>query len=51
VHVDEIAAKAALPITEVSSTLALMELKGMVRQVGGMNYVLARERRAAYVVG
>ncbi len=50
VHVDEVAARAGLPITEVSAALALMELKGMVRQVGGMNYVLARERRAAYVV-
>jgi DNA processing protein len=50
VHVDEIAASAGMPITETSATLALMELKGLVRQVGGMNYVLARERRVAYVV-
>jgi hypothetical protein len=34
----------------VSSTLALMELKGMVRQVGGMNYVLARETSIEYVI-
>jgi len=27
-----------------------MELKGMVRQVGGMNFVLAREERAEYRV-
>jgi hypothetical protein len=26
----------------VSSTLAMMELKGIVRQMGGMNYILAR---------
>jgi len=50
VHVDEIARELALPIAEVSSTLALMELKGMVRQVGGMHYVLAREGGVAYVV-
>jgi DNA processing protein len=50
IHVDEIAASAGMPITDISATLALMELKGMVRQVGGMNYVLSRERRAAYVV-
>lgn len=50
VHVDELKRESGLPITTVSSTLALMELKGMVRQVGGMNYVLARERRADYVV-
>lgn len=49
-HVDEIVRQAALPISEVSSALALMELKGMVRQVGGMNYVLVRESRPAYVV-
>ena len=35
VHVDEIGQKSGLPIAQVSSTLALMELKGMVRQVGG----------------
>jgi hypothetical protein len=38
-HVDEIRNQADLPIEKVSATLALMELKGMVRQVGGMNYV------------
>jgi DNA processing protein len=48
--VDEIGQKSGLPIAQVSSTLALMELKGMVRQVGGMNYVLAREGRVEYVV-
>jgi len=50
VHVDEIGREAGLPIATVSSTLAMMELKGMVRQVGGMNYVLAREERAEYRV-
>ncbi len=47
-HVNEIGALAELPIEQVSSTLALMELKGLVRQVGGMNYVAAREARAEY---
>ena len=47
-HVDEIRAQADLPIEKISATLALMELKGMVRQVGGMNYVVAREERAEY---
>jgi len=50
VHVDEIGQKSGLPIAQVSSTLALMELKGMVRQVGGMSYVLAREGRVEYMV-
>jgi len=47
-HVDELGQAAGMPISEVTSALALMELKGMVRQVGGMNYVVARERRADY---
>jgi DNA processing protein len=50
VHVDEIGQRTNLPISEVTSTLAMMELKGMVRQVGGMNYVVARERGVQYVV-
>lgn len=50
-HVNEIGIRAALPIEQVSSALALMELKGLVRQVGGMNYVAARERRAEYDAG
>jgi DNA processing protein len=47
-HVDEICRESELPIQQVSSTLAMMELKGMVRQVGGMNYVLARESGITY---
>lgn len=49
-HVDEIRNQAGLPIEKVSATLALMELKGMVRQVGGMNYVAVREDQAEYKV-
>lgn len=43
IHVDDLGRAAGLPINEVTSALTLMELKGAVRQVGGMNYVLARE--------
>lgn len=50
IHVDDIGQRTSLAISEVTSTLALMELKGMVRQVGGMNYVLARERGVQYAV-
>jgi DNA processing protein len=50
VHIDDIGAQVGLPIADVSGALALMELKGLVRQVGGMNYVVAREGRAAYAV-
>lgn len=47
-HVDEIRNRADLPIEQVSATLAIMELKGMVKQVGGMHYVLARESSGEY---
>jgi DNA processing protein len=50
VHVDELGAQLNLPIAQVSSALALMELKGLVRQVGGMNYVAAKEGRLGYTV-
>ena len=41
VHIDDLRRETGLPIAAVSATLAMMELKGMVRQVGGMNYVSA----------
>ena len=41
-HVDEIIRDSGLSTTTVSSTLMVMELKGMIRQLGGMQYVLAR---------
>lgn len=50
-HVDEICAQSGLPIEQVSATLTLMELKGMVRQVGGMNFSLVRENLQDYRTG
>jgi DNA processing protein len=50
VHVDEIRNRTGLPIEKVSSALTMMELKGMVRQVGGMNYVAVREEQEEYKV-
>ncbi len=50
-HIDELGRESGLPIATVSSTLALMELKGMVRQVGAMNYVAAHEEAEEYDVG
>jgi DNA processing protein len=41
-HIDEICRRSGLPMPEVSSTLAVLELKGVARQVGNMNYVLVR---------
>jgi DNA processing protein len=38
-HIDEVARLVSLPMSLVSSTLAMMELKGFVRQTGGMSYV------------
>jgi DNA processing protein len=47
-HIDEICVRTGMPVEKVSATLALMELKGMVRRVGGMQYVALRELRADY---
>jgi DNA processing protein len=47
-HIDEICHSTRLPISALSSTLAMMELKGLVKQAGNMNYVLAREARGEY---
>jgi DNA processing protein len=49
-HVDEIRNQTSLNIEEVTSTLALMELKGMVRQVGGMRYTAIKEEGEAYKI-
>ncbi len=49
-HIDEVCNKSGLPAATVSSTLAMMELKGLVKQVGTMNYVLSREMRQEYRV-
>ncbi len=49
VHVDELGNQTGLPIEKVSATLTLMELKGMVRQVGGMHYVSIREANGDYL--
>ena len=38
-HVDEAVRAAGLPASTVASTLAMLELKGLVRQVGPMAYV------------
>jgi DNA processing protein len=49
-HIDEVCRQSGLPAATVSGTLAMMELKGLVKQVGTMNYVLAREARQEYRV-
>lgn len=47
-HIDEIRTRTEIPIEKVTASLALMELKGMVRQVGGMQYIALREVKEAY---
>lgn len=42
IHIDDLGRAAALPIPVVSGVLTLLELKGMVIQVGAMQYVRAR---------
>jgi DNA processing protein len=49
-HIDEVCQRSGLPAATVSSTLAMLELKGLVKQIGTMNYVLSREMRQEYKV-
>ena len=42
-HIDDIRQQISLPVEQVTAALAMMELKGMVRSVGGMRYVAVRE--------
>lgn len=49
-HVDDLRRQSALPIPVVSSTLAMLELKGLVRQAGAMQYVRSREEREEYTI-
>lgn len=48
IHVDEIRNQADMPIEKISAALTLMELKGLVRQVGGMQYISVREESGLY---
>ncbi len=47
-HVDELRNQTGLPVEKVSAALVMMELKGMVRQVGAMHYVAVREVQSGY---
>jgi DNA processing protein len=49
-HVDEIRSRSSLTPSEVSAGLAMLEIKGRVKQVGGMHFVRVREERANYRV-
>ncbi len=47
-HLDELSRQSGMPVETVSSTLVMMELKGMVRQVGALQYVRAFEPGTVY---
>ena len=47
-HIDDICRQSGLAAALVGSTLTMMELKGMIKQVGGMNYVLVREMKEEF---
>jgi DNA processing protein len=48
VHIDEVCRSAGVAIASVSSALAILEIQGVVKQVGAMHYVRVREAPAAY---
>jgi len=50
IHIDEIREQTGLPMESVSAALVMMELKGMVQQVGGMNYIAVSEEQSDYWV-
>ncbi len=50
-HVDDLVRDSGLESAAVSSTLTLMELKGLVQAVGGMRFVRVREPAPAYATG
>ncbi len=47
-HADFLSRTSGMPAAMVASTLAMLELKGYIRQVAPMEYVLARETRTVY---
>ena len=48
IHIDDITRNSALAASTVSSALTMMELKGLIKQVGGMNYIRLKEAPAQY---
>jgi DNA processing protein len=47
VHIDEVCRLSGLPVSTVSSLLTMMELKGLIREVGCKSYVRSRAAIAA----
>jgi DNA processing protein len=47
-HIDDITSRSGLPIEQVSATLTMMELKGLVRLSGAMQYQSVQEEHGVY---
>ena len=47
-HVDEISTEIDLPVEKVNASLAMMELKGMIKQIGSMHYIAVQELSGEY---
>jgi DNA processing protein len=50
IHIDDLQARCGLPVAQITASLAMLELKGRARQVGGMHFVRTREPRGEYRV-
>ncbi len=48
VHIDDLGNLTGWGMDTLTATLTMMELKGLVRQVGGMNYILVKEKTILY---
>ena len=51
VHIDDVCRGSGLPVSTVSSLLAMMELKGLIKEIGPKAYVRARELAVPYAGG
>jgi DNA processing protein len=49
-HIDEICRESKMPVHALSGTLAMMELKGLVKQVGSMSYSVVRDPQEKYII-
>lgn len=50
IHVDDLQVSCGIPVSVITATLSMLELKGRVRQVGGMHYVKVNEPISSYRV-
>ena len=50
INIAGITRNSALADSTVSNVLTMMELEGLVRQVGGMNYMRLKDTRTAYQI-